>query len=254
MCKDKCVYFELEDGTIVRCSIYKIILFESKKYALFTIEDREEGGIALFRFEEKGDECDLSIIYDKDEFERVYKYIEKTRPKETRLYDILNTENYKHGSYETHDLDEGMAVINESMWGWWKPRFLLNHNTKRAYEFMDKDQKLMTVTEDDIDWESLKNLPEDAIGRARALSFHFPSFIRHFENGVAEVSWQLNPDGRYYMDEDGFGMTSDEEITVYGFIDSEMNVLVKFQYIDEDWKRLDKMRREAVETLKKNSK
>ena len=29
-------------------------------------------------------------------------------------------------------------------------------------------------------------------------------------------------------------MTSDEEITVYGFIDSEMNVLVKFQYIDED--------------------
>ena len=56
------------------------------------------------------------------------------------------------------------------------------------------------------------------------------------------------------MDDDGFGMTSDEEITVYGFIDSEMNVLVKFQYIDEDWKRLDKMRREAVETLKKNSK
>ena len=71
---------------------------------------------------------------------------------------------------------------------------------------------------------------------------------------MAEVSWQLNPDGRYYMDEDGFGMTSDEEITVYGFIDSEMNVLVKFQYIDVDWKRLDKMRREAVETLKKNSK
>lgn len=64
----------------------------------------------------------------------------------------------------------------------------------------------------------------------------------------------FNPDGRYYMDEDGFGITSDEEMTLYGFIDSEMNVLVKFQYIDEDWKRLDRMRREAVETLKKNSK
>ena len=46
-------------------------------------------------------------------------------------------------------------------------------------------------------------------------------------------------------------MTSDEEITVYGFIDSEMNVLVKFQYIDEDWKQLDKMRREAEDALKK---
>ena len=67
---------------------------------------------------------------------------------------------------------------------------------------------------------------------------------------MAEVSWQLNPDGRYYMDDDGFGMTSDEEITVYGFIDTKMNVLVKFQYIDKDWKRLDKMRREAEKALK----
>ena len=250
MCKDKCVYFELEDGTIVRCSIYKIILFESKKYALFTIEDREEGGIALFRFEEKGDECDLSIIYDKDEFERVYKYIEKTRPKETRLYDILNTENYKHGSYETHDLDEGMAVINESMWGWWKPRFLLNHNTKCAYEFMDRNQCLTTVEECDIDWDSLKNLQEEAIHRAKTLSFRFPSFICQFKNGVAEVSWQLNPDGRYYMDDDGFGMTNDEEITIYGFIDQNANVVVKFRNINKRYGELDKMRKEAEEIVK----
>ena len=83
---------------------------------------------------------------------------------------------------------------------------------------------------------------------------HNSQLLSGGRKGVAEVLWQLNPDGRYYMDEDGFGMTSDEEITVYGFIDSEMNVLVKFQYIDEDWKRLDKMRREAVVTLKKNSK
>lgn len=250
MCKDKCVYFELEDGTIVRCSIYKIILFESKKYALFTIEDREEGGIALFRFEEKGDECDLSIIYDKDEFERVYKYIEKTRPKETRLYDILNTENYKHGSYETHDLDEGMAVINESMWGWWKPRFLLNHNTKCAYEFMGRNQCLTTIEECDIDWDSLKNLPGEAIHRAKTLSFHFPSFIRQFKNGVAEVSWQLNPDGRYYMDDDGFGMTNDEEITIYGFIDQNASVVVKFRNINKRYGELDKMRKEAEEKVK----
>ena len=90
--------------------------------------------------------------------------------------------------------------------------------------------------------------------RAQEMSAQFPTFIRGFHKGVAEVSWQLNPDGRYYMDEDGFGMTPDEEITVYGFIDSEMNVLVKFQYIDEDWKRLDRMRREAEKRLKENSK
>ena len=36
---------------------------------------------------------------------------------------------------------------------------------------------------------------------------------------MAEVSWQLNPDGRYYMDEDGYGMTNEKEITIFGFID-----------------------------------
>lgn len=73
----------------------------------------------------------------------------------------------KERPYEYSDLGEGMAVIGETMWGWWKHRFLINHNTRRAYEFMDKEQKLVTVTVDDIDWESLKNLPEDAVATAR---------------------------------------------------------------------------------------
>ena len=115
---------------------------------------------------------------------------------------------------------------------------------------MDKDQKLVTVTEDDIDWESLKNLPDDAIGRARALSFHFPSFIRHFKNGVAEVSWQINPDSRYYMDEDGYGMTDDEEITIYDFIEQNAKVVVKFKNINECYGELEKMRKEAENIVK----
>ena len=56
------------------------------------------------------------------------------------------------------------------------------------------------------------------------------------------------------MDDDGFGMTDDEEITVYGFIDAKMNVLVKFQYIGDDYERLTEMRREAEEKLKLNKK
>lgn len=115
---------------------------------------------------------------------------------------------------------------------------------------MDKHQILCTVTEDDIDWESLKNLPKDAQEEARALSFHFPSFIRSFKNGVAKVSWQLNPDGRYFMDEDGYGMTDDEEIEIYGFIDQNAKVVVKFKNINEDYSELDTMREVAEEFVK----
>ena len=138
---------------------------------------------------------------------------------EEKLYKLLNVDRYKNRPYETIDLGEGMAVIQQTIWEWWKPRFLLNHQTKCAYEFMDGNEHLVTVSYEDIDWDSIEKLPEKAQQRARSLSFRFPSFIHRFENGVAEVSWQLNPDGRYFMDDDGFGMTDDVEITVFGFID-----------------------------------
>ena len=109
-------------------------------------------------------------IYDK-----INKLLGIESPEE-KLYKVLNTDEYKERPYEYTDLGEGMGVIGETMWGWWKHRFLLNHNTKRAYEFMNSNQDLVTVTKDDIDWESLKKLPEDVQNTARNLSFHFPSF------------------------------------------------------------------------------
>ena len=168
---------------------------------------------------------------------------------EEKLYALLQTDTYKTDLYQTWDLGEGMAVLHKSMMGWYKPRFLLNHNKKTAIEFMDSDERLVTVTENDIDWTSLKKLPEDAVFVAQCLSFHFPSFIRGFKNGVARVDWQLNPDGRYYMDDDGFGMTADEEIEIYGFIDTKGKVLVKFKAI-KDRKELESMREEAEEKVK----
>lgn len=182
-------------------------------------------------------------------FRKISKMLEREHY-DKKLYQLLNMDKYKSLSYEVQDLGEGMAVINESMCGWWKPRYLLNHNTECAYEFIDDNQRLLTVTKDDIDWESLKNLPENAVATARKLSFQFPSFIRSFENGVAEVSWQLNPDGQYYMDDDGYGITGDEEVEIYGFIDQNAKVVVKFRDIDECDDELDMMRKEAEQIVK----
>ena len=172
---------------------------------------------------------------------------------EEKLYQILmNSKRYKKQPYKVDDLEEGMAVIYESIGEWWKPRFLMNHNAHQAYEFMNERQILVTVTEDDIDWESLKGLPESAQSRARSFSFQFPSFIRRFKNGVAEVSWQLNPDGRYYMDDEGFGMTNDKEITIYGYIDQNAKVVVKFRSIHH-YDELVGMRHQAEQISKNNN-
>lgn len=171
----------------------------------------------------------------------------KRNPK--KLFAELSQKDFSRGEFYTMDIGEDMYVIEQSIWGWWKPRYLIDRNHERAYEIMDEEMNFMTFKLTDIDWPSLENLPVKARNSARELSAQFPTFIHRFENGVAEVSWQLNPDGRYYMDEDGYGMTSDEEIAVYGYIDKEMNMLVKFRYVGDDYSQLKEMRREAEQKL-----
>jgi len=34
--------------------------------------------------------------------------------------------------------------------------------------------------------------------------------IYDYEDGIAKMRWEVNPDGMYYRDEDGFGKTDDE--------------------------------------------
>ena len=42
------------------------------------------------------------------------------------------------------------------------------------------------------------------------------------------MRWEVNPDGKYYRDEDGFGKTDDDEINLEGAIDRKGNVVKKF--------------------------
>ncbi len=164
---------------------------------------------------------------------------------EEKLYMVLSKMNFARNGYQIRDLGESMSVIEQDIYGWWKQRYLINHNNHQAFEVMSRGMYFVNFTVEDIDWKSIEKLPEKAISTAEYMFAMYPSFILNFYNGVARVDWQLNPDGRYYMDDDGFGMTSDEEITVYGFIDTNMKVLVKFQYIDDNLNRLSEMRKEA---------
>lgn len=164
--------------------------------------------------------------------------------KAIELYKKLTSPGYQV-IYRYDDIGEGMSIAEEVICQYWKPRFLIDHNTKCAYEFLNSGEYLCTITKDDIDWDSLKALPEESKDKAHRLYAHFPTRIRKYENGVAQVSWQLNPDGMYYMDEDGYGMTDDEEVEIYGFIDRNGKVLVKFRHINKDWELLKAMRKEA---------
>ena len=152
-------------------------------------------------------------------------------PDPEKLYMELDVPKYSSHPYTSDDLNDGMRVVKESINGWWKPRFLVDDDAKKAYEFMNSMLILQTITDEDINWESLNELPEKAFNRAKALSGLYPTFIRDFHDGEAEVTWQINPDGRYFMDDDGYGMTDDEEITLVGKIDRTGKVIQRFCYL-----------------------
>lgn len=58
----------------------------------------------------------------------------------------------------------------------------------------------------------------------------FPCWIGPFENGRAKFMWQVQPDGRYFADEDGFGAEKCDEIWLYSYIDEKGSFTGPFVY------------------------
>lgn len=160
------------------------------------------------------------------------------------LYEMLRDEKYTESPYQKEDMGDDMWIVKQLMWDYWKPRYMVDERNRTAVEFMDRNCYLQTVDIEDIDMDSLRDVPQKALLKAQLLDASFPTLVSNFTNNVARVEWQLNPDGRYYMDDDGFGMTDDEEIAVYSYINRRGKPLVKFRTI-EDYTELDGMRRQA---------
>ena len=51
------------------------------------------------------------------------------------------------------------------------------------------------------------------------------------KNGLIALSWMLYPDGRYFADEDGFGMEDNDEVNIAAVIDEDCNVIEKFKLV-----------------------
>ena len=52
------------------------------------------------------------------------------------------------------------------------------------------------------------------------------------DDGRRILIWTVQPDGRYWADDDGFGMEDDDEINLYAYVDDDGNFLSKFRIYD----------------------
>ena len=151
---------------------------------------------------------------------------------EKTLYNLL-IEQEKH--YSVTELGCGMKEYKEVIDGYWRTRYLLNTNTKSAYEIVGRDLLLKPFTPDDLDMESIGKFRH--AGNAMRMAAHYPVSIYPFRDGVAYVSWTLYPDGMYFMAEDGFVMDCCDEETGGAYIDTDCNIVVIIQDMEESTKR-----------------
>ena len=73
---------------------------------------------------------------------RLQKQLAPGETLEEALYKKLTEKKLSEGLYKTNDLGEGMGVVYQLINGWWKPRYILNNNTKTAFEFMSRGRYL----------------------------------------------------------------------------------------------------------------
>ena len=102
----------------------------------------------------------------KELFNRMIKTATPEQEAAHTLYEELSKPEYndRRAGFYTDDLHEDMSLVHESIFGWWKPRFLMDNRTKEAYEFMDCNEQFGQFTANDVDWESLKDMDNPGWG------------------------------------------------------------------------------------------
>ena len=109
----------------------------------------------------------------------------------------------------------------------------------------------LLVDDSDIDYNAIAQECENGIGNAQAKAIRYAGLNRWdgFKDGLCAISWMLYPDGRYFADEEGFGMENNDEEEVYAIIDTDLNIVEPFRPIKDVaayLKDLRKNKRESV--------
>lgn len=83
------------------------------------------------------------------------------------------------------------------------------------------------LTEADIEPSTLRLIKHQCPYLAFKARYRF--WVFPFTGSKAAVEWTVRPDGSYYADSDGFGMTDDKEITLHGFINTKGRPIGQFR-------------------------
>lgn len=161
------------------------------------------------------------------------------------LYKKLSADFKAEKNYYFSDLGEGMMQGREHNS---RRVFLINKNDREAWELVGATGAFKKWDAVAVEICMVLDFPKRAQLNAISTMANNYFGVNSFKDGVAYVQWTLQPDGHYYADSDGFGMTDDDEVNVYAFIDKKAHVLVPFQPMTKELR--DRYRKQAIEIAK----
>ena len=129
-----------------------------------------------------------------------------------------------------HPIGEGMLWIGNSR----GPLFFANYFTGKARQLLDENSNLVGFVDRDFDWEKLKTVEHPYDVNHKHVDYGGLGRYNDYRNGICCLCWMLHPDGRYYADEDGFGMEDDDEENIYCVINSDLRIVIPWQPMTDE--------------------
>lgn len=129
-----------------------------------------------------------------------------------------------------HPIGEGMLWIGNSR----GPLFFANYFTGKARQLLDENSNLVGFVDRDFDWEKLKTVEHPYDVNHKHVDYGGLGRNNDYRNGICCLCWMLHPDGRYYADEDGFGMEDDDEENIYCVINSDLRIVIPWQPMTDE--------------------
>ena len=115
--------------------------------------------------------------------------------------------------YLVKDMDEG--------------RYLVNVESEKIRKISEPG-KLVGFSDDEIDLEAIEKLPHSYNARLRLIEYGGISRWDDCRDGLITLCWTLYPAGRYFADEDGYGMEDNDELAVYCVMNDNLEVVKPF--------------------------
>lgn len=137
---------------------------------------------------------------------------------------ILNDIEANPSRYEIRQLLGDKILRIDSSDGMWLCR---NDGGTRRLITLVEHGEVKFLTEADIEPSALRLIKQQCPYLAFKARYRF--WVFPFTGSKAAVEWTVRPDGSYYADSDGFGMTDDKEITLHGFINTKGRPIGQFR-------------------------